>query len=574
MFVAYCWVISYFEIFTLDTIKLFVYPSLLVFILLLLTKLKGFKFHKFSFNSYKTQLLSDPEQFLPSLITTVLVTVIVLFQLFAILKLPPTNWDSMTYHLPKITLALQNNSMILPSNIPITRIISSPWNSEISNLAFYSIFNNDIVVELPQLLSAIGILLLMRRYFNKKQDWLMLAILSVPLFVSQMITTQNDLLLYFLALYSFITLEEAFKNPSINKFVLFIIGGALLVGTKVNGLPILGVITLVLTIHYIYNTIKNKGKIISIEKGKLSRNIFIIGIILILAIIVAFPSYYYSKKVYDNYLYQPPETASKFKIGIPTIKENIIHFGYKIIKPQQHTNDIYNQDTGHLGNVFIFVLLLSFIAFIASKRFRKEILTNSLFQVAVLSFLVFITIHSPDLWDLRLVLFPLLTIFILLLYYLSQSNTFLKNILVGVVVLGSLTNIIAWAWFISPNIINTLKKYNYSIADFVSDSRFSLYSLNEDSDFRTQVSKSLIILGSEDTWIYPYFNVNNSNLNKIYFSKDYKESNYDYVVLDKYLLNKPDLRSEILACNTLLGEDIYTIIYKRDLNKCNRDLIK
>jgi hypothetical protein len=79
--------------------------------------------------------------------------------------------------------------------------------------------------------------------------------------------------------------------------------GALLVGTKVNGLPILGVITLVLTIHYIYKTIKNKGKFITIEKGNLIRNICVIGILLVLAIIVAFPSYYYSKKVYDNYLY-------------------------------------------------------------------------------------------------------------------------------------------------------------------------------------------------------------------------------------------------------------------------------
>lgn len=591
LFVGYCWVISYFKIFTLDAIKLFIYPSLLVFILLLLTKLKSLKFHKFSFNSYKTQLLSDPEQFLPSLLTTILITVIILFQLFAILRLPPTNWDSMTYHLPKVTLALQNNSMILPSNIPITRIISSPWNSEISNLAFYSIFNNDIVVELPQLLSAIGILLLLRRYFNKKQDWLMLALLSVPLFVSQMITTQNDLLLYFLAFYSFITLEEAFKNPSINKFVLFIIGGSLLVGTKVNGLPILGVITLVLTIHYIYNAIKNKSKIINIEKGKLIRNISVIGVLVILAIIVAFPSYYYSKKVYDNYLYQPPETASRFKIGLPTIQENIIHFGYYIIKPQQFTFDIFNHDTGHLGNVFIISIIFSLVAMIMSRRFRIEIMTNSLFQVSLIYLLVFISIHSPDVWDLRLVLFPLLTLLILALKYLSQNNTFTKNILMGVVLVGAFTNIFTWIWFVTPNIKNTFKNENYTIADYTRDNslvlekfennnnaiintRNSIVSLNKDKVFNTDITKSFLIIASEDTWTYPYFDMNKINHNQIDFSKFYIENNYDFVVIDKYLYGKNNIKNETEVCNTIIGEDIYTIIYKRDLNKCNRDLIK
>ncbi|MEI6887195.1 MAG: hypothetical protein WCK31_03070 [bacterium] len=551
--------------FTVDIVRIASIPSFLLIIIFSVCKLFTFvkllkteKIEKFKLETVETKLIT--------FITIAIISAILLLQLVTIVKLPPTNWDSMTYHLAKIGFSLQYKSMILPSGIPETRIYSSPWNSEIANVAFFSAFNNDILVELPQLLAAIGIIYLLINYIRPRKIWVSIIFFSIPIFVTQMVTTQNDLIFFFLAVYVFTKFDDLTKNLNVTNVILFVVSCCLIIGTKVTGIPVIAVIVTVLSVNKLYCILKNKIKLVLPRRITLFKISISLLVIIVLGLFAALPSYYYSKKYFNDYLYQPQSTAVKFSIGFNTVIENIKHFGTIVILPQYLYHGAYNHDTGVLGETFMLIFGTSIVLFLFSKKFRNKVSSNPLLQVSVVFLLVFITIHYPDDWDLRLIMFSFITLFFILINLLIDFSPFLEKLLLGVVVLGSCLIIYTWAGFVVLQYLPYLDK-SMTIADYKRVDRASLSALYNNIDFNNGKSHSILLIGSEDTWVYPYFNLNSLLPNTITYDKKYEKNKYDFIVLDQMLYTK-EINSELLRCNTQIGADGWTLIYARDNKEC------
>ncbi len=112
---------------------------------------------------------------------------------------PPYNWDSLTYHLPRVHLWLQNGSVAHFPTAEARQLFSSPFaNYVVLHLQALS-GGGDRLIDLGQwwgyLLSATAVSLLARRLgASAHGQWLAAVVaLTVPMAVLQASTTQNDL---------------------------------------------------------------------------------------------------------------------------------------------------------------------------------------------------------------------------------------------------------------------------------------------------------------------------------------------------------------------------------------------
>jgi hypothetical protein len=116
--------------------------------------------------------------------------------------IPPNNWDSMAYHLPRVEHWIQNKNIYpYPTNI-VRQVLTSPL-SEYIIANFQILANTDAFSNLVQFASFIFILFSATLIFSilkiglKGQLFLLLALLSLPMILFQATTTQTDLLASF-----------------------------------------------------------------------------------------------------------------------------------------------------------------------------------------------------------------------------------------------------------------------------------------------------------------------------------------------------------------------------------------
>jgi hypothetical protein len=116
--------------------------------------------------------------------------------------IPPNNWDSMAYHLPRIEHWIQNKNIYpYPTNI-VRQVLTSPL-SEYIIANFQILSKSDSFSNLVQFASLIFILFAATLIFSilkigmKGQLFLLLALLSLPMVLFQATTTQTDLLASF-----------------------------------------------------------------------------------------------------------------------------------------------------------------------------------------------------------------------------------------------------------------------------------------------------------------------------------------------------------------------------------------
>lgn len=125
---------------------------------------------------------------------------------------PPNNWDSMTYHMPRVMHWLQNQSIALYPTSILRQIAFPPGNAAlISHLQLLS--SDDTWANLVHWLAFVGLLVVMTHLTQSlvphpHHPWLgTILALSVPMALMQAATTQNDLLTAFwLSLYAFFIL--------------------------------------------------------------------------------------------------------------------------------------------------------------------------------------------------------------------------------------------------------------------------------------------------------------------------------------------------------------------------------
>ena len=154
----------------------------------------------------------------------------VVFILFPLLLLsifiPPNNWDSLAYHLPRIEHWIQDKN-IYPYPTNLIRQIITPPMSEYILLQLRMLSDNDWYLNLVQYFSLLGVLLMATQILSfvkinyKGQLLVYFMLLSLPLLVFQSTTTQTDLLASFYLL-SFILFSLQFViEEGLNKWTIF-----------------------------------------------------------------------------------------------------------------------------------------------------------------------------------------------------------------------------------------------------------------------------------------------------------------------------------------------------------------
>ncbi len=156
--------------------------------------LNAFKFNPLNPSSPKVSFSS-------SVLITVLVLVVLPLLLLSVF-VPPNNWDSMAYHMPRVLHWIQDKNIYpYPTNI-YRQVLTSPL-SEYVILNLQILSGTDSFANLVQFFSFVGVLCEVSLLFklvginHKGQLFALLMVASLPMIVFQATTTQTDLLATF-----------------------------------------------------------------------------------------------------------------------------------------------------------------------------------------------------------------------------------------------------------------------------------------------------------------------------------------------------------------------------------------
>ena len=360
--------------------------------------------------------------------------------------IPPNNWDSLAYHLPRIEHWIQNKNIYpYPTNL-IRQIITPPF-SEYVLLQLRILSGNDWFLNLLQYCSLIGVLFIATQLFQflkinyKGQILLCCVLISLPMLIFQSTTTQTDLLSAFYLL-AFILFSYLFVQDNVKEsFVYLVIALSIGILTKYT----IAIFALPFILYIIYHVLKQKN---------LSLLIFTSTSSVIIAAIVLAPF------LYRNYLSFGSLTGNEYfgasmsnaKISLAyTISNSVKNIADFISVPVNGFNHlmlflIYKihlligitvNDKGANWNEMNFIInnhlnedsagsLLHFIIFITSLvlLFRsKDKKWAVLYIVGLLiTFFIYSSIFRYSPWNNRLFL-PLT-----LLFMLASSYIFIKTI--------------------------------------------------------------------------------------------------------------------------------------------------
>lgn len=386
------------------------------------------------------------------IIVCFLFIIILLPLLLLAVFIPPNNWDSMAYHLPRIQHWIQNGN-VYPYPTNITRQIATSPLSEYIILNLQVLSSSDIFANIVQYFALINIIFLATLVLKsfqinyKGQIFVILAICSLPMTLFQSTTTQTDLLASFFFLcfiYYLIKLNQpASDNNSKTIIILIAISLSLGILTKYT----VALFAFPLIIYQLIIFIKAK-KILEI---KLS----IIYLFLLHFFVLApflFRNYYFLDTLTGDNIFESSMSNASLNItnmasnsikhifdfiSIPinsyneilTFISNKLHIliGVSVDEPGNNwsgskfvVNNYLNEDTAGSLLHFLFIIL-SFSFIYKSKSKKKYILIILFFLISFLLF-SFVFRYSP--WNNRLFL-PLQILIIIFSSYLF--NTYIKN---------------------------------------------------------------------------------------------------------------------------------------------------
>lgn len=359
----------------------------------------------------------------------------IIFGIFAIgimgiaLKTIPYNWDSMTYHLPRVFHWLENGTVghYATHN---DRQVASPVLGSFINLHIYAMLNaNDILINLLQCISfltnGVFIYFIAKKICCSKKYCVIAAILyySMPIAFAEAFTTQNDnyaalwMLCFAYNILDFLDLKEKLLFNKITSFRIFIL--SLCCGFGYLAKPTIGIGMFIFMLWLVIITIARKDNIKTI-----TIYIFMAGLIIL---IILAPEFFrnmvtfgalsspktgqrqligslHLKHILVNtvknltfnmptvWIYNSTEIIWKYvmrlarvldiDINNPAISENGREF-------QVHDAQNYGHDSA-INPVIVWLMILCIICFFLKNRKKslKEI-KNQYFIAACVSFLVF-----------------------------------------------------------------------------------------------------------------------------------------------------------------------------------------
>ena len=209
---------------------LFSYILYFIFLLTLLIKNKLWNY-KYSFSLAISNLSFYGKAVL--LISILLLS----YLLFAAIACPPNNWDSMTYHLPRVMHWIQNKNVnYYPTHHEFQNVF--PPLAEYIILHWQVLTGNDYFSQVVQwtfmIGSCVGITLIVKYLGGNSiaEIWSFYLCISLPMGIYQSVSTQNDYVNSFFIICSIYYLLILFSQNKIIYYILFAISTGLAIKTK------------------------------------------------------------------------------------------------------------------------------------------------------------------------------------------------------------------------------------------------------------------------------------------------------------------------------------------------------
>jgi 4-amino-4-deoxy-L-arabinose transferase-like glycosyltransferase len=338
---------------------------------------------------------------------------------------PPNNWDSLTYHMGRIPHWILNKS-ITPFPTHIYRQIYSPPFAELFISHVNILSKSDIFSNLVQLFFFIGSLCSVIAIFdalglNRKSKIIGFIItLTTPEFLLQSSSTQNDLVVSFYVLCSFLFIIRGLKSDKIINYLLLGISIGLSFYTKGTAYIFLLLPVFIFGVFIVYKNLTFK-------------TILKLSIIPIIILLVNFGFYFRNYQLSgdplgkneDNLFAKNITIKSSFltisknignHLSLPYLnnitnqlieKEHLI-LNEKINDPDHNFNGLrfkleswqHHEDTVSNFIVLILFITLSIISLI--KKIRFSALEKTLFLICISNFLLFSVLLKWQPWHTRL----------------------------------------------------------------------------------------------------------------------------------------------------------------------------
>ncbi len=517
--------------------------------------------------------------------------------LVSALMFPPNNWDSNTYHLPRMIIWLQNHNIYhYPTHV--FRQIYQPILSEVQLTWVYATFGPVNILNLQQffylIFSMVVAYIILKKLLGKKEvefTDVAIALLSVSSAVLEASNTKNDILVTYFILNYIYCWVILIKEKRLNVFI-FVTSIALSVLTKGTSYVFLSSIT----VGFLLILLLNRGAfrpLINIENFKR----FFIGVALVLFLL--FPFYYRNislsgniycqdqkeKVFYQNEIITAKSVVSNsiknisvqlcpplnifpiyqivqkihLKFNLPSINEPALNFaGFKFSIPEMKIKNYFEEDS--VPNFFLFfiscLVMVSAILNFKKSGFRLWLCGIFLF---LLSFVIFSAMLKWQIWHTRL-LIPAFVILSLSNLIVLKNTSYYRMWLIFSIFTSSLCIVFNNQRPVIQygKVTRTFKEsvFNRSYYDVLPTNKNKIYKYREFNNRFEAGGLKIGFICRNDAGLFPYM-WNNRIWNNNYYSvgKINNLSNkftqqipaLDYIVLDgKRLndsLNKPLLKN-------------------------------
>lgn len=460
---------------------------------------------------------------------------------------PPNNWDSMTYHLPRITSWLSHGSLDHYATHIVRQLYQPPF-SEFVLMHVQVLNGSDLFMNAVQftfLLSCILVILLLLEQLditpNRRVKYIAVILaLTIPEAILQASSTQNDIVVSFFILCAIYFSIKVLKKPSLDFFIFFGLSAGLAILTKGSAYVYLLPLFSVFIVVYLYKLFKSisaqklylpiiAGAIcIVINLGHYSRNYSLSGNILgadeqesgmyfndemnpqnlfsnLLKNVGLHIGPYPLNNVYDTGIQKLHE---KLNIDINNPKTNFASIEY------HGASDFPNDEDSAANPLHFWLILFSIFILIVQLVRRKEHASNYwifLFAIFLLQIFLFCLLLKWQPWHTRLHLPLFLVAIPVIVYALCIKRKFQKRIYF------MLPTFIFYGFLVivfnsSRPFLTSNKTTDISIFDTRSKKYFAKKPFLHDeykqmSNFITATSfhKIGLIIGADD-WEYPLFN--------------------------------------------------------------------
>lgn len=449
---------------------------------------------------------------------------------------PPNNWDSMTYHMIRITSWLSHQSVEHFPTHYIPQLYQPPFAEyvvmHVDILSNSDYFSNS--VQFFYLLFTITTILLIIENLGLGRQYKIIAIVlvvTIPEVILQASSTQNNILVSFFVLAAFYFSVKAIKECKLINYLLLgsIIGLAVL--TKATAYLYLAPILLFLAIrviiaffrtinyNYLWFSLIAALIFIALNSGHYSRNYKFVHNIL--GVDKTESASYSNQQLNLTSLYSGVLKNAGLQLSfmyiknVSTVADSAIHklhswAGLDINGPGTNYHDItYNvpnrinsEDSAPNMIHFVFILF-AFIVLLLHLFKNKPPLVNSLLIIAFFQIILFCLYLKWQPWNTRLHIMFFLMWVPLLCYTFSISNLFRKVFKIATPVLFAYTLLVV------------LHNENRPYSNAMFQSRYQNFFVANQTIYQEYNTINNIILKSNytniglnvngDTWLYPLF---------------------------------------------------------------------